>query len=82
MTHHHNPIPESSPTRIEDPLQKQRHHQEHIENYSLHRIEPHVSAETRVSDNPQVNSEEGDEARIRDRSVEAEEWKNWFEYGS
>ncbi|KAL6999121.1 beta-amylase [Sarracenia purpurea var. burkii] len=43
---------------IERPLKKIRENQQHIENYRLHRVEPHVPAEIRVSDDDEVQGKE------------------------
>ena len=73
MTHHHQSEPHPSPSRIEDPVHQQRHHQQHIQHHRLHRIEPHEPAEARVSDDAQVEGEEGHEGGVWDGSVEGED---------
>ena len=53
----HHQIQTQPISRIEAPLQKIRKNQQHIEDYSLHRVEPNVPAEIRVSDDDEVQSE-------------------------
>ncbi|KAL0322282.1 UNVERIFIED_CONTAM: hypothetical protein Scaly_2524600 [Sesamum calycinum] len=55
------------------PLQQHRHHQQHIQDKSLQRVEPRVTAEARVSDDAQVEPEEGHEAGVGYGVVEREE---------
>lgn len=61
------------------PLQQHRHHQQHIQNQRLQRIEPRVPAQIRVSHHPQVEPEEAHEARVRDRMVQRQDRDDWLE---
>ena len=40
----HDPKPNASPTRREDPLDQEGKHQKDVENDGLHGIEPHIMA--------------------------------------
>ncbi|KAG9444678.1 hypothetical protein H6P81_016018 [Aristolochia fimbriata] len=53
--------------------------QEDVQHDGLHRIEAHVSAQAGVPDDPEVEGEEGDEARVGDGAVEAHEREKGFE---
>lgn len=66
----HDLEPDSGPTRAEDPLDQQWHHEEDVESDGLHRIETDVVGEGRVADDAQVEGEEGDEGGVGDGAVE------------
>lgn len=53
----------------EDPLNEDGKDEEYVERDGLHGVEPDVAAERGVSDDAQVESEEGHEARVRHRPV-------------
>lgn len=69
----HDPKPQPGPTRSEDPVEEQRQDEEDIKRDGLHRVEPDESREARVSDDAEVESEEGDEGGVREGAVEGEE---------
>ncbi|KAK2973364.1 hypothetical protein RJ640_016786 [Escallonia rubra] len=71
VAHHHQLEPDPCPTRVQDPLHQQRHHQQHVQHQRLHRVEPHVPAQTRVPDHAQIQGEEGHEAGVRQGPEEA-----------
>lgn len=72
MPPNHQLEPDAGPTRVENPGQERGHHQKNVQSERLHRIKPHVLAETRVSDNAQIEREESNEAGERDGSVEGQ----------
>lgn len=78
ITQHQNPKPQTA-RRAQDPLQQQRDREKNVEHHGLHRIESHVAAEAGVSDDAEVESEEGYEAGVGDRSVEAHEREEGLE---
>lgn len=57
----------------EDAVEEEGENEEDVQGDGLHGVEPDVAGETRVSDDPQVEREEGDEGGVRDGSVEGEE---------
>ena len=79
MDPNHDPEAQPGPARTKNPLKQQGHHEEDIQSDGLHRIEPNVLAKTRVPDNAKVESEEGDEAGIRDGPVKPNNGKKWVE---
>ncbi|GER32845.1 ribonuclease 3 [Striga asiatica] len=64
---------------IKSPLQKIRKNQEHIKDYSLHRVEPHIPAEVGIPHDHEVKSEE-DQKAIQGKALEdfngGEQWLN------
>ncbi|ONK77277.1 uncharacterized protein A4U43_C02F4890 [Asparagus officinalis] len=69
--HHLKPHP---PRRHpENPLQQRGYRQEDVKNHGLHGIEPHEAREAGVSDDAEVEGEEGDEAGEGEGVEEGEE---------
>ncbi|KAI4302062.1 hypothetical protein L6164_035280 [Bauhinia variegata] len=77
VTPNHDPKSDPGVTRRENPVKQMGEDQEDVESYSLHGIEPDIVAEARVSDNSQIEGEEGDEAGVRDGPIEAKKRKDW-----
>lgn len=79
MGPNHEAEAESGATWSENPLKQEGQHQEDVESHGLHGVEPDIAAEGRVSDNAQVESEEGHEAGVRDGPVEGNKRKDGIE---
>nr|VDD21365.1 unnamed protein product [Brassica oleracea] len=64
QTHHH--IQTKPISGIKAPLKQIRENQQHVEHNGLHRVEPNVPAEVRVSHDDEVESDEDEEAIERE----------------
>lgn len=65
-----DPEPEPGPTGREDLVDEHGNDEEDVECDGLHGVEPDKVGEVRVSDDSQVEGEEGDEGGVRDGPVE------------